>query len=431
MAPLPNAEQRREIATTRDGRDITRGYVDALPLLPPQDAVLQLRGGGDYRIYAEVARDDQVKATFESRRHAVIAREWEVIPGGEDARDEEAAKFLREQLHNIRFDAISERMAWGLFYGFAVGEAIWAVRDNRVVLDAIRVRKQRRFGFSPEMELRLRTSSAPLGEAVPERKFWVMTVGADNDDEPYGLGLAHWLYWPVYFKRGGMRSWLKFLDKFAQPTAHGKYPNGTIEADQKKLLAALEALQSDSAVATPEGMTIDLLEAARSGQAEYSEIYDRMNGAISKVILGHSGAADSTPGRLGGEDQAADVRADLVKADADVICESLNRSVVRWLIEWNFPDLTQMPKVWRVMEEPEDLDKLAERDGRITQMGYRPTLDRIKRVYGDGYEPAPAPPTGAGAGASLPFAEAPGRVAEQRQQDDEEIDRQAETAAQD
>jgi hypothetical protein len=58
---VPKSSKRpemREVATTRDGRDITRGYVDPFMLQRPTDSVLQLRGGGDYGIYKEVLRDD-------------------------------------------------------------------------------------------------------------------------------------------------------------------------------------------------------------------------------------------------------------------------------------------------------------------------------------------------------------------------------------
>ena len=41
----------REIATTQDGRDITRGYVEPMMVQPTTDSILLLRGAGDYEIY--------------------------------------------------------------------------------------------------------------------------------------------------------------------------------------------------------------------------------------------------------------------------------------------------------------------------------------------------------------------------------------------
>ena len=46
------------------------------------------------------------------------------------------------------------------------------------------MRNRRRFVFGPDFLPRLLTVETPEGEALPERKFWVLATGADNDDEP-------------------------------------------------------------------------------------------------------------------------------------------------------------------------------------------------------------------------------------------------------
>jgi phage gp29-like protein len=414
----------QEVATTLDGRDITRGYVSPLQLLQPTDTVLATRGGGDLRLYQELLRDDQVKATWQQRQLAVTSAEWEVLPGGQSRQDKAAADFMREQLEQIRFDRVTSGMLYGVFYGYAVAECLWGRDGRHVTLDALKVRNRRRFRFDGAGRLRLLTASTPEGELLPDRKFWTFSTGADHDDEPYGQGLGHWLYWPVFFKRNGLRLWLVFLDKFGQPTAKGTFPQSSTEAQKQRLLQALQAVHSDSGVIVPEGMQIELIEAARSGTGDYTSLYDRMDRAIAKVVLGHTGSSESAPGRLGGEDMASDVRDDIVKADADVVCESFNQSVARWLTEWNYPS-AKAPRVWRKMEQPEDLNKLAERDERIARLGYRPTLKYVEQHYGEGFEldtrPAPQP--------SLGFAERDGASAKRRgDQMADRLEREAEPA---
>ena len=400
----------REIASTADGRDITRGYVDPMAILLPQDTVLMGRGGGSYDLYREVLRDDQVASVFQQRRRAVVSREWEVVPGGDRRQDKAAADALREWLNGVNvgmdedeyarlpqpgWDAVTDRMLYGVFYGYSVAECLWGRDGRHVTLDAVRVRDRRRFGFDGDMRLRLYTGERPDGELLPPRKFWSFCTGADHDDEPYGLGLAHWLYWPVFFKRNGIKFWLIFLEKFGQPTATGKYPPNANEAEKRKLLQALRAIHTDSGVIIPEGMVIELIEAARSGTADYTALLDRMNAAITKVVLGHTGATDSTPGKLGAEDMAQDVRLDVVKADADLICDSFNRTVARWLTEWNYPN-ARPPRVWRKVEDAEDLNRVADREKTIFSMGFRPTLRHIEETYGGEWEPVQvqaAPPS--------------------------------------
>ena len=381
MAENLKPEQKDEIATTRDGRDITRGFVDGLPLLPTTDTLLRLKSGGDLRIYQEVQRDEQVKACFEQRVRAVVSKPWEVRPGGDKRIDKQAALFLEEQLKAVRFDSVTEKMLYGVFYGYAVAEALYAVEGGQVVLDmargGIRVRDRRRFAFAPDMSLRLKTSSNPLGEILPEKKFWHFATGSDHDDEPYGLGLAHWLYWPVFFKRSGVKCWLIFLDKFGMPTAAGTYPPGTSQLDQDKLLSALQAIQTDSAIIFPEGMKAAFLEATRGGTADYTSLYDKMNSAIARVTLGQEASTQGTPGKLGNDDLQGDVRDDIIKADADLVCMSFNATVAKWLTEWNFPGAA-LPQVWRKCEDEEDQNKLADRDDKISKMGFKPTLKYVQ-----------------------------------------------------
>lgn len=386
MTDTQRPELGREIATTSDGIDITRGFTG--PLLTPYDSVLRTRGGNDLVIYEQVLSDPEVKATFSQRQLAVTQCEWQVDAGGDKRIDKQAAQFLREQLHAVGWDNLTTKMLYGVFYGFAVAEAIYRPEGGRIGLAGIKVRNRRRFRYTPEGELRLLTPTS-MTEGVPAEApyFWHFQTGADNDDEPYGLGLAHWLYWPVLFKRNGIKFWLMFLEKFGMPTAVGKYDADASDGERAKLLAATRAIQADSGIIMPKGMEIDLLEAARSGTADYKTLHDTMDATIQKVVLGQTASTQGTTGRLGNDDLQSEVRDDIIKADADLVCESFNLGPARWLTEWNFPGAA-IPRVYRVTEEGDDLDKLAERDERLARIGYKPTLARVTQVFGEGYEPA-------------------------------------------
>ena len=387
----PPIEPYREIATTADGVDITRGYTG--PLMVASDTLLQQRGGGDLRIYEQVYSDPEVKGAFNQRQLAVTKCEWDVEPGGDSPIDIEAADHLREQLQALNWDNITAKMLFGVFYGYAVAEVIYRpdVQANRMVIHKIKVRNRRRFRFSKEGELRMLTQTQQV-EGVPAEApyFWHFCTGADHDDEPYGIGLAHWLYWPVLFKRNGIKFWLIFLEKFGQPTAVGKYDPTATDTERARLLAATRAIAVDAGVIMPKGMELDLLEAARSGTADYKALCDRMDGTIAKVVLGQVGSSQGTPGKLGNDDLMGDVRQDIIKADADLVCESFNVGPAREITQRNFPG-AKTPKVYRVTEPAEDLDKRADRDTKVKQLGYKPKLAYITRTYGDDWEPVSQP----------------------------------------
>lgn len=384
---LPKKPEGREIASAGNGRDITRGYLPDNLIMAAGDTVLAARGNGDYTIYEEIARDDQVKTCRQQRELALIAKEWGVEPGDSSRKAKKAADRLEAFLDRLAWDDKTQKMLSGVLYGFAVGEVMWATDGLEITIDDIKVRNRSRFGFLPSGELRLRTLSNQMdGESLPPGKFWAFACGADHDDEPYGLGLGHYLYWPVFFKKNGIKFWLQFLEKFGQPTAVGKYPAGATDPEKNRLLQALSAIQSSTAIRIPEGMAIELLEATRSGTADYTALYDRMNAAISKVYLGHSAGADSTPGKLGGEDNAGEVREDLIKADADLVCGSFNRTVAKWLTWYNDGDGVAPPQAWRKTEPPEDLKAASDKDKTLFDMGFKPTIKYITDKYGEGYE---------------------------------------------
>lgn len=395
MRSLDKKPDMREIATVTDGRDITRGFIPDNMIMAAGDTVLAAKGG-DYSIYEDIARDYQVKTCRQQRELALIAKEWGVEPGDSSAKAKKAADRLEAMLKrdDIAWDDKTQKMLGAVLYGYSVAELMWATDGSEITLSDIKVRKRQRFGFLPSGELRLRTQEAMAdGEALPTGKFWAFACGADDDDEPYGLGLGHYLYWPCFFKKNGIKSWLTFLDKFGQPTAVGKYPAGASDIEKSRLLQALAAIQSSSAIRIPDGMVIELLEASRSGTADYTSLYDRMNAAISKVYLGHTGSTDATPGRLGGEDNAGEVRDDLIKADADLVCGSFNRTVAKWITYYNDGPDVAPPRVWRKTEPDEDLKSAADKDKTLFDMGFRPTIKYITDKYGEGYEAAPEPNT--------------------------------------
>ncbi len=373
-------------ATTR-----MNGYMD---VLAPTDTIIQTKGGGigQLAIYKELLRDDQVRSTLQQRRTAVVSREWVVEAGAEDARAEEAAEALREDLKAIRWDDITDKALFSVFYGWGIGEVMWAPGPDRVRIADVKVRDRSRFRFGHSGALYLLRNGGTL-EEMPDRKFWTMTAGNDSHDDPYGLGLAHSIYWPVFFKRNGVKFWLVFLERFGQPTTRATVPPGMMD-DPKTIAEArkvLDSIATDSGVIVPENLVVDLIEATRTGTADYATMCGYMDKAIAKVVLSQTASTEGTPGKLGADDTQKSVRDDVVKADADLVCESFNRSVVRWWMEWNFPGV-EMPRVYRKVEPPEDLNTRAERDSKLHAMGYEPDESYIKETYGEGWTKKEPPP---------------------------------------
>ncbi|MHB1333401.1 MAG: DUF935 domain-containing protein [Sulfuriferula sp.] len=391
-----------EIATV--AKDIT--YLAYQGILRSRDTTLETRGGAkSYAIYDDIERDCHAYGVLQKRKLAVVARPWQVDPASKSAKDVKAADMVRAQLSAMgvpaddnpgdqvvmasNFDLVCYNLLDSILKGFAVGEIMWDRDGAEIVAREIRPKDQRRFNFDTDYKLRLKTWGQLIpGEMVPPRKFIVHTFGA-KDGSPYGNGVGSRLFWPTFFKRQDITFWLTFLDKFGSPTAVGKYPNGTPKAQQDDLLSALSAIAQDAGVAIPEGMMIELLEAKRSGSVTYEQFARYMDEEMTFAVLGE---APTSKGGGGAQQTAAlareEVRLELVQADADLLSATLNATLSPWLTAYNVPG-ARAPKIWRQVQEAQDLKARSERDVNLYTLGYRPTLAEVTKTYGGEWEPVP------------------------------------------
>jgi phage gp29-like protein len=347
-----------EIAVITKDVDITAGFF----LDNPDPTLLTESKGKGLKLYDEVDRDAHSGSVLQTRYLAVAGEKWEVKPGVDDTKGQKIAAFVSKSLKNCNLLQAVQELLQGILYGFYVGEIIWQEKDKQIVPARILVKHPRRFGFSQARELRMLTKVAPReGEAVPERKFIVFSYGAS--DNPYGKALGQRLWWPVWFKKHGIKFWLVFLEKFGMPTGVGKYKSGATPEEKTTLKEAVDAIHSETGLIIPDGMIIELLEASRSGTVTYESMCDYMDRQISKAVLGQTLTTEVSGGGSYAASQTHDeVRQDIKEADAGMMAECLNETLVKWLVDYNFAGVKDYPKFGYVTEKESVLKELAERD---------------------------------------------------------------------
>lgn len=409
-----------EVATLDKDPDVT-----IAELLEPRDKLLKEQAGGDYAVYEALLLDDKIASCYQQRRLAVLALDWVVVePGDEEnpatPQELEAAAWVRAECDRINLDELTDKLLFATHYGFAVAEAVYFQGEDGLIHVTPKVRKQKRFGFGPALELKLKTTDNPEGEVVPPEKFVVVRSGGDSDDDPYGLGLAAQLYWPAIIKKQDAKFWMNFLESFATPAAKGTYPANATDDEKAMLLEAIAALRGNAGITVPEGTMVELLEASRNGSADYTALYDRLNDAIAQVILGQT--MTSADGSSRSQAQVhLDVRDELIKADADLVCNALSHQLFARLVWWNFGPDVRPPLLWRRSEEETDLDLQSQIDERLYGMGWQRTPESVADMYGEGFVPKEGgnmpigeqqPLDGAGAPMDEPGAESPAQFAE-------------------
>ncbi len=400
-------QDKTEISRVDHGKNMAQALIDGMIQNP--DKLLRGKGGGRFDVYTDLLRDDQVKSTYQQRRSAVISSEWFVDSNAEEDQETEQSKFLEWQLKKLKFDQLTDKMLYAVYYGFAVAEIILDYDETTgwIYAKDIKVRDRNRFKFDADHNLVLYESGQKT--PLPQNKFWVVSTGANHSDNPYGEGLAHSLYWPVFFKRNGIKFWMIYLEKYGMPTAMANLSRSQFMDPEQRGIALdiLDAIHADSGVVKPSDIETELLEASRSGSASYEKLYEKMDAAISKIVLSQTMTTDNGSSRSQAEVHAG-VKDDVIKTDADLVCETFNTQVVKQLIDLNFAETEFYPEVWRRTEPEQDLKDIAERDTKIKSLGLKPTEQYIRDTYGDGWivdENANQPPPMSGEENNPEFSE--------------------------
>ena len=384
-----------EIATI--ARDITAPIAGFT--LTTRDDILTRRGGGDgIRLYQDLARDGHAGSVIRKRRQAVIARPWTVEPASEDPADARAAMLARAALKRVNFDRACQGLLSAVLTGYAVAEILWEVaeleledgsRGRFVVPATIKPRNARRFRLDRDEQLRLLTWEAPTdGIAVPDRKFILARFWAEENEDPYGRGLGHDLFWPVFFKRNGVALWNALIERHGLPFIYAEYPAGTPDGDRNKLSGAIADLARGGGLTVPQGTLIKFLEAGVGGSATgrmHGDLVEAMNAEISKIVLGETLTTEmGAAGSRAASETHDGVREELASQDADLLSDILNAQLMTWLAEINFPGAAA-PTVHRRAPEAIDLQAMAKLDESLFKVGYEPTEQLVAERYGPGY----------------------------------------------
>lgn len=363
-----------EIATRERSIDFTSLGM----YLPNPDPILK-KLGKNITIYKELLSDGHVSGCVSSRKAGVKALKWEIDRGKAKTK---SAKAITECFKRLPVDNIISEILDATLYGFQALEVMWEQRDGYWLPKAIVGKPAHWFVFGPDSVLRFRTKQNMLnGEELPPRKFLLAQHGASYED-PYGIGELSRCFWPITFKRGGMKFWAIFIEKYGMPFMLGKLPRGLPETEYDDLADKLDGLVQDAVGVIPNDASVEVVGAS-SGAAS-SDIYERFidvcKAEVSIALLGQNlttevkdgGSYAATQGHMA-------VRGDIIDGDRKIVAAVMNQ-LIDWICELNFAD-GERPEFTLYAEE--DVDKaLADRDKTISETGVRFTKVYYQRAYG-------------------------------------------------
>lgn len=319
---------------------------------------------GDAEAYLELAeqieeKDGHYVGVLGQRKRAVTGLQITVEAASEDARDQEIAQLVRDWVERdeLRSDLFDIMDAVGK--GYSVSEIIWNNDNpNRWTIERIEWRDPRWFGFNRTdgRTLMLKSDCGQL-QALTPYKYIIHQVKAKSG-LPIRGGIIRPVSWYWLYKNFSVRDWVIFAETYGQPLRIGKYGPGSSPEDRRVLLRAIANLGSDAGAIIPESMNIEFIKDANpTGSVDLFERLSKYcDEQISKAVLGQTTTTDSiSGGGLAGNQSHNEVRGDIADDDAAMLCATLNRQLVRALVELNYGPQKKYPRIR--IRRPESIDK--------------------------------------------------------------------------
>ncbi len=375
---LQNKKLNKKITDEIATRKRALNFYSLANILPDPDIVLR-KQGKDMRIYKELLCDPHVYACTQSRKAGVLSLDWEINRGFDKDKNIEEIENLLKKL-NVR-KLISDILDCTQF-GFQPLEIIWKrYKNGKILPEKIVAKPPEWFCFDDDNNLKFRTKENYYGELLPDKKF-LLAQNNPTYNNPYGERTLSRVFWSVTFKKGGMKFWVVFTEKYGMPHLIGKHPRGATKAETDSLADMLEEMVQDAIAVIPDDSSVEIQEANKTSSADiYEKLIDKMNSEISKAILGQTLTTEiGAKGSYAASNTHMEVRQDIIDSDKKLV-ESVINQLIQWIYEINYGANVDVPNF--ELYAPEDVDlTLAQRDKILSETGVKFTKEYFIKTYG-------------------------------------------------
>lgn len=368
--------------------------------------------------YLELAEEMEEKdlhylGVLGARKRAVAGLEIAVEAASDAAAHKQHAELVREALQRESLQDDLFDILDSVGKGFSCTEIVWTMDGRRWLPERFAWRDARWFRFDQVTGSRLMLRDLE-DKPLPPYKF-ITHITRAKSGIPIRGGLARAAAWAYLFKNFTLKDWVSFAETYGQPMRIGKYAPGTSEPERDVLRRALANLGTDWSAMIPETMMIELIEAKASDKSAqvFQGLADWLDQQVSKAVLGQTATTDAIQGGYAVGRVHDEVRVDIMQADAVALGATLNRDVVRPIVDLNHGPQDLYPRVRLITPDTVDVDALSNALERLVPLGLQVSAREIRGKLGLS-EPAEdadllAPPAPA-PGPAIGQRERPGRT---------------------
>ena len=246
------------------------------------------------RLFIDTILNGHVYSLMERRKDLTMLRDYQFVDtNGNEVED------LKQMFNADWFDLVVGYALDALFFGYSLislGDI-----DNDKFTDTSLIR---RWNVSPDRLNVAQFIYSLSGAKFTEEPYknwhlWVHTP-SENGVGTCGYGLFYKIALYEIFLRNTLGYNGDFVELFAMPYRIGKTTK-TAESERAELESAIQNMGSAGWALIDPMDEIEFLEngMAGTGYTAYESLEERCQKTVSKIILGHSDAMDSTPGKLG------------------------------------------------------------------------------------------------------------------------------------
>lgn len=331
-----------------------------------------------HELFADIEeRDSDIAANMGTRKRALLTLNWRVAPPRNATPEEEKlsdqAYEMMDSLPTLE-DLIMDLMD-AVGHGFSALEVEWVFSDGLYLPRNFIHRSQSWFKWNKDDGLLLRTRENPEGEALWPLG-WVVHTQKSRSVQQARNGLFRTLAWLYMFKHYAVHDFAEFLELYGMPIRIGKYGAGATKEEKNTLLRAVAEIGHNAAGIMPEGMEIELHNAASGTTATsnpFLQMADWCEKSAARLILGQtltSGAdGKSSTNALGNIHN--EVRRDLLVSDAKQVSQTITSQIIGPFLQINYPnaDPNRVPKFEFDTRDPEDIAVFADAIPKLVDVG--------------------------------------------------------------
>lgn len=279
-------------------------------------------------MYLDTVLNGHVKACMDRRKSMIMLKEFNVFDSKGNKNEKATNLLKREWFYNIVGFCVD-----AIFFGYSLIN--WSgIKDNQ--LEGVRIVRRAnvnpdKLTFTDGMSFAYwhgqgisfidPQSKDEKGNSYFDWSIWVDTINNDGTSS-CGFGLLYNVALYEIYIRNNIGYNADFVEKFVMPFIHATTTKSDIERD--KLEEDLIRMASSTAFITDPTDELKFIQnnTIGSGVKAFSDFDEQCKKDISKIILGHADAIDSTPGKLGAKDDVT-IAMEMIESADSRWCENV------------------------------------------------------------------------------------------------------------